>query len=304
MRLLGREGTVRVPERGSPTVRRRRLAAELRRLRELADLTGEEVAERLSWSGSKVSRIETHRIGVKAADLARLLDLYGVTGSHRAELMALAGRSTSRGWWEAYADALPEEYATYIRFEAEAEIAMYWSPEIVHGLFQTADYAREVIRTHMTSTVTIPPGEVERRVQTRLRRQEILSGDRPLVLRVVLDESVLLRRFGDRSVMRDQLERLIETSQLPNVRLQMLPLDGAHPIGTGAFTLLKFATIPGVGPPSDVVYLESLSRSALYVEDEAETFEYLQAFEHLAEAALDPARSRGLIARTIRDRWA
>jgi transcriptional regulator with XRE-family HTH domain len=303
MRLLGREGTVRVPDYGNPTVRRRRLAAELRRLRELAGLTGDKVAERLGWSGSKVSRIETHRTGVKLADLGKLLELYGVSESHRAELMALAGEPHSRGWWEAYSDTLPEEYAAYIVLEAEAEAALYWSPEIVHGLFQTKDYAREVIHAHMESTSTIPPGEVERRVETRLRRQDLLAGDRPLVLSVVLDESVLLRQFGGKPVMRQQLERLIQISEKPNVRLQILPLAGAHPIGTGAFTLLKFGALPGVGRPSDVVYIEQLSRNALYIEQEAETFQYSQAFARLTAASLNPPQSRDLIARIAREAW-
>ncbi|MGO9082342.1 MAG: helix-turn-helix domain-containing protein [Streptosporangiaceae bacterium] len=287
-----------------PTVRQRRLAAELRRLRELAEMTGEDAAARLGWSASKVSRIETHRTGVKATDLNRLLDLYRVGGTHRAELLALAARSRSRGWWEAYSDALPEQYATYIVLEAEARSALYWSPQTVHGLFQTPDYAREVIAAHMASTVTIPRGEVEQRVKTRLRRQAILSGDSPLSLSVVLDQSVLLRRFGTDSVMRDQLAHLAEASRQPNIRLQILPLDGRHPIGTGAFTILKFGDLPGVNVSADVVYLEQLTPSALYVEDENETFQYSQAFERLSDAALDPADSRDLVTRTAGEVWA
>jgi transcriptional regulator with XRE-family HTH domain len=304
MRLLGSEGTMLVPDYGSPTGRRRRLAAELRRLRELAGLTGGEAAQRLGWSGSKVSRIETHRTGVKAADLGRLLDLYLVGEGHRAELLALAEEPRNRGWREAYSETPPDEYATLIILEAEAENASYWSPEIVHGLFQTEDYARAVIQAHMDSTGTIPPGDVDRRVETRLRRQNVLTGERPLHLSAVLDESVLLRRFGSRAVMHRQLERLLEVSAPPNIRLQILPLPGTHPIGTGAFALLTFGALPGVGRPSDVVYLEQLSRAALYIEEEAETFQYQQAFERLAAAALDPARSRDLIARAAREAWA
>lgn len=293
-----------MPEYGSPTVRRRRLAAELRRLRERAGLTGEEVAEQLGWSGSKVSRIELYRTGVKAADLIRLLQLYGVSPDHQAELLALAREPRRKGWWEAYSDALPEEYAAYIVLEAEAVTMECWSPQLVHGLFQTADYARAVIDAHMDSTVSLPPGKIRQRVATRLERQQVLSrGDPPLELAVVLDQSVLLRQVGEPAVMREQLEHLLEVSERPNVTLSVLPLAGSHPIGTGGFAILHFSPVPGIGQSSDVVYVEQLSRTALYVEDEDEVHEYRQAFRRLEGRSLDPGLSRDLIATAIRGTW-
>lgn len=293
-----------MPEYGSPTVRRRRLAAELRRLRERAGLTGEEVAEQLGWSGSKVSRIELYRTGVKTADLTRLLQLYGVSSTHQAELLALAREPRRKGWWEAYSDALPEEYAAYIVLEAEAVSMECWSSQLVHGLFQTADYASAIIEAHMDSTASLPPGKIRQRVATRLERQQVLTrSERPLEFSVVLDQSVLLRQVGNAAVMREQLEHLLEVSEQPNVSLTVLPLVGSHPIGTGGFGILHFLPVPGIGQSSDVVYVEQLSRTALYVEDEDEVHEYRQAFRRLAGRSLDPVQSRQLIATAIRETW-
>jgi transcriptional regulator with XRE-family HTH domain len=293
-----------MPEHGSPTVRRRRLAAELRRLRERAGLTGEEVAEQLGWSGSKVSRIELYRTGVKTADLTRLLQLYGVTSTHQAELLALAREPRRKGWWEAYSDALPEEYAAYIVIEAEAVSMECWSSQLVHGLFQTADYASAIIEAHMDSTASLPPGKIRQRVATRLERQQVLTrSERPLEFSVVLDQSVLLRQVGDAGIMGAQLEHLLEVSEQRNVTLTVLPLVGSHPIGTGGFAILHFLPVPGIGQSSDVVYVEQLSRTALYVEDEDEVHEYRQAFRRLSGRSLDPDQSRQLIATVIRETW-
>jgi len=288
-----------VPDEGSPTVRRRRLAAELHRLRDRVGLTGDQVAERLGWSPSKVSRIENTRSGIKVSDAQRLLDLYGVAGAHREELVALAREAERKGWWDAYSGALPGEYAALIGLEAEAELAWNWEPQIVPGLLQTEEYARAVIRAHMGATATVPPGEIERRVAARMARQEVLTRAQPLQLTVALDESVLLRRFGDDSVMGGQLARLAQVSELPNVKLRVLPLAGSHPIGTGGFVLLQFNQVHKTAL-RDVVYLENLSGS-LYVEDEAETYQYRLAFGRLVEDCLDSARSRELVSRVARE---
>ncbi len=291
-----------MPDHGGPSVRRRRLAAELRRLREELGLTGEEVADTLQWSASKISRIETYRTGVKSADLGKLLDVYGVPPEHRDELLALTREPRRKGWWEAYTDVLPPWYAAYIVLESEAEKIMWWSPELVNGLLQTEGYARAVTGT--MGAPTDPPGEITRRIQARLRRQRILGGDGPTSVTFVLDESVLMRRLGDRQVMRDQLEHLIKVAALPNVALHVLRLADTHPVGGGGgFALMQFPAVPGIGPASDVVYIEQLGRSALYVEDEAETYQYRLAFERLVSEALDPARSRELIETIKHELW-
>ena len=292
-----------MPERGSPKIGRRRLAAELRRLRELADLTGEEVAEQLGWSGSKVSRIELNRTEVKSGDLSELLDLYRVQGRHRADLVALSRVRRSKGWWSAYSDVVLPEYAAYIELEAEADSALCWSPQLIHGLLQTEDYARAVIESNLGWQPTTPPGKIQRLVEVRLARQRMVTGRDGLRLAVILDESVLLRQVGDAAVMRRQLEYLAEISRRPNVTVRVLPLAGFHPVGTGSFALLVFPPLLGVGPSSDVLYVEQLTRNEVFVDEEAEVYEYRLAFDQLAAEALEPEPSRQLIAAAIRDAW-
>src|ERR1022692_1652474 len=200
----------------APSVRSRQLAVELRRLREQAALTGEEVASRLGWSAAKVSRVETARTAVAPADLQLLLDLYGISGQHRERLIELGRTARQRGWWDAYADMLGPEYATLIALESEAESAGWYAAQIVPGLLQTEEYAREIIR----STLLIsPPGEIERRVQVRMSRQRVLTRDDPLRLSVVLDEAALLRQVGGAEVMRGQLRHLVQAAGAPGINL-------------------------------------------------------------------------------------
>jgi transcriptional regulator with XRE-family HTH domain len=293
-----------MPELGSPSVRRRRLAAELRRLREERNLTGEDVAESLGWSASKLSRIELARTGIKAADLSRLLGAYGVSADHRTELLGLVERSRSRDWWRTYSDALPEKFVTLIGLESDATSISTWSPELVPGLLQTQEYARAAISAHTAATDSISPSEIERRVQTRLRRQHLLTAPEPTPFVSVLDESVLLRQVQSPQIMRDQLAHLIEISQQEHISVHVLPLSGPHPIGSGAFILLKFAPMPEIGPVSDIVYLEQLSGSALYIDNDTETHHYALGFGHLVAESLDQDASRELIARVMRDHWA
>ncbi|HEY2286671.1 MAG TPA: helix-turn-helix transcriptional regulator [Streptosporangiaceae bacterium] len=285
-----------MPERGSTKVGRRRLAAELRRLRDLADLTGEEVADRLGWSGSKISRIELNRTEVKAGDLTELLDLYGVHGSHRADLVALSKARRSRGWWSAYSDVMGPEYAAYIELEAEADSALCWSPQLIHGLVQTEEYARAVIESNLGWQPTTPPGKIQRLIEVRLARQRIVTDSATLRLTVILDQSVLLRQVGAAAVMRRQLDYLGQVSRRPNVTLRVLPLAGFHPVGTGSFSLLVFPPLLGVGPSSDVLYVEQLTRNEVVLDEEAEVYEYRLAFEQLAAKALSPDATRQLIA--------
>jgi transcriptional regulator with XRE-family HTH domain len=291
-----------LPDVSSSAIRRRLLASELRRLRDRAGLSGDEVAARLGWSGSKVSRIETHRTGVKREDLDALLDFYAVDEDRRRQLTALAGEAGRTGWWAAYSDALPDEYADYIALEADATSVLCWSPELIHGLLQTEAYATAVIQAHMGSTATKPPGELRRRVEARLKRQEMLTRENPPLLTFVLDEAVLLRRFGDAAVMATQLAHLEQASGMPNVTLQVLPLAGDHPVGpTGSFAILRFAAVHGAAL-DDVVYTEQLSGSS-YVETEAEAYQYQLAFDRLEAQALDPMASLELIRSTATAHW-
>jgi transcriptional regulator with XRE-family HTH domain len=269
-------------------VRARQLAAELRRLRDAATLTGEEAAARLGWSPSKISRIETGQTAASPADLRRLLDLYDATGTARERLEVLGQSAGQRGWWDAYADTLGPEYTALIALEAEAQSVRWYSPMLVPGLLQTEAYAREVVRSGL---LIAPPGEVERRVQVKMTRQRALTKDSPPQLSVVLDEAAVLRQVGSTAVVREQLAHLTAMAGRPNVTIQVLPLAvGAHPATTGEFSILGFPEL--VAP--DVVYLENMT-SDLYVEREGEVYRYTLAFDRLRALALGPAESAALI---------
>lgn len=276
-------------ERRPPSVRARQLAAELRRLRDVATLTGEEAAGRLGWSPSKISRIETGQTGPSPADLRRLLDLYEVSGTQRGRLESLGQSAGQRGWWDAYSDTLGPEYTALIALEAEAESVRWYAPMLVPGLLQTEEYARSVISSGL---LIAPPGEIERRVQVKMTRQKVLARDDPLTLDVILDEAAILRMVGGPEVMRGQLAHLASMADRPNITVQVLPLDaGAHPATTGEFTILAFPDL--VAP--DVVYLENMT-SDLYVEQEAEVYRYGMAFDRLRALAGPSGKSAAFLA--------
>jgi transcriptional regulator with XRE-family HTH domain len=261
-------------------------------------MNGEEAAERLGWSGSKVSRIELGRTGVKQADLRQLLDLYGVEEPLRQDLIALARESAQRGLLRQITSGFPpeSEYAAYLSAEAEAESVWNWEPQIVPGLLQTADYARAVSEA-WRGIFPGPPRETDRRVEAKLLRQQVLTRDPPLQLSAVIDESVLHRRFGGRTVMHQQLEHLTEMSELPNIEVRIYRLDGeAPPLATGAFSYMQFPYVHDV-PFHDIVSIEHLEGS-YYLEDEEQTYQYRMAFEYLLIRSLGSVESRSVIAAT------
>ncbi|MCK2214600.1 helix-turn-helix domain-containing protein [Actinomadura sp. ATCC 31491] len=277
-------------QQGSPTVRRLRLGQELRLLRERNKLTGAKAAKELGWSASKVSRIEAARTMPSADDIKALVKLYRVDGGKFDELIGLLRDAEQRGWWEDYEEALPEEYTRFLGLEAEAICQRSWEPQIVPGLLQTEDYAREVILA-TRGIARITHSGVRSRVEARLDRQRrVLHRPEACRLTVVLDESVLMRRFGEPSVMREQMEHLLEISLLPHVKLHVLTLDSLHPVNTGPFIHLQFAAF------DDVVYLEQLY-TASFVEDLQLVAGYETAFEHIRAEALDEDESRVLIQR-------
>jgi transcriptional regulator with XRE-family HTH domain len=289
-----------VPDLPSSAVRRA-LAAELRHLREHAGVSGDEVAARLGWSGSKVSRIETHRTGIKSADLDLLLNFYDVADDQRAQLRALADEQDARGWWSVYASTFPAGYIAYIGLEDAAYSVRCWSPELIHGLLQTEDYAGAATRVAYGDPPPVPPGEIQRRIDARLRRQAMLGHPDSKHFSFVLDEAALRHHFGTPTIMRAQLLQLERVSRLPNVTLQVLAFSGLYPIGPGGFALLDFAPVHGV-KPTDVVYMEHLTGNS-FVEDEAEAYEYRLAYERLTAEALDEDASRRLIRKVARDVW-
>jgi hypothetical protein len=254
----------------------------------------------MGWSASKVSRLENAHTPPRAPEIRKLLALYGAE-DRTADLLELAREAqTSKGWWESYSQTLSPEYATLIGLEAEATATMSWAPLIVPGLLQTSDYAREVTNGLVEGIAPISPAETRRRVEARLARQQVLTRDNPLQFSAILDESVLFRRFGDRTVMQSQIKRLLALSERANITLRILPLDGPHPIGTGAFVLLQFDEVHDV-THRDVVYLEHLT-GGRYVEEEEESFTYRRTFARLSDLALDEAKSQKMIA-SAHDTW-
>lgn len=291
-----------MPASGSPTVRRRRLAAELRRIRADSGRTADDVGRALGWSKAKISRYELARGGLRPADVARLLDVYGVEGSYREQLLALAEEAVHKGWWESYSDVLTEGHLAFIGLEAEATSILEWQISVVPGLLQTERYARDVLSGY-DEVATISPRAIQRRVETRLTRQQILTrDDGPLELKVVLDESVLRRRRGDRSTMFAQLQHLAEISERQNVTIHVFPLEERHRLAVDSFAIMEFGS-PDEATLHDLVSLEHMLNE-LYVEGDADTHQFRLAFDHLAASSLPVQQSRELILAIARGVWA
>jgi transcriptional regulator with XRE-family HTH domain len=289
-----------MPTSGSPTVRRRRLAAELRRLRNSGGKTAEEVAKGLGWSKAKISRYELAQGGLKPDDVGKLLDFYGIQGSHREQLLALAQDATRKGWWESYSDTLTEGHLAFIGLEAEATKILEWQINVVPGLLQTEQYARQVLSGY-DRVATISPGEIQRRLETRLFRQQLLTRDEPLEYIALLDESILHRQRGGQSLMYAQLQRLAEAAELRNVTIQILPLQRNHGLAVDSFSILQFGA-DNEATLQDLVSLEGLINE-FYVEADRDTHQFRRAFDHLAKESFSPAESRELLLTTASELW-
>lgn len=281
-----------------PTVRRRRLGSELRRLRESQSIKLEVVAERLGIAPSTLSRIETGKAPTRTAYLNTLLDLYGVTDAEqRQALVDMARAGHRKGWWAGWDGVLPTGYGIYVGLEAEAASLRAYEAQVVIGLLQTEDYARAVmtaVRRRQT------PEEIERLVELRMQRQEVLHRPDPLELWLILDEAVLWRMAGPSAVMAQQLEHLYEASHWPNVTLQVLRFSsGLHPALGGSFAIIEF---PERLDP-DVVYTEGVTGQAYFEERDQEVRARAEAFDLLRASALPPAESR-LLVRSISERSA
>jgi transcriptional regulator with XRE-family HTH domain len=285
---------------GSPTVRRLRLAAELREIRESKRMSGDSVAAALKWSPSKISRYERAKTGLQPREVERLLDYYEITGSRRALLLSLAEDAAHKGWWEQFADGLSVDYQQFIGLEHEASSIAVWHVDVVTGLLQTESYARHIISSY-GQVEPVAPGMIERLVRVRMRRQQVLDRQPELQLSVVLDESVLRRRVGSDLVMYEQLQRLVREADRPNLRLQILPLDAQHTVFGESFVIFSF------GPDRDAALQDVVSaehlRNGFSLEGERETYLHRIAFQRLADASLDPASSQALILETAETHW-
>ncbi len=275
----------------SPTVKRRRLAAELRHYRDAAGLTIDDVAERLEWSTAKISRIENSRVSVLPRDVKFLLGVYGLTDRDPAwdVMLTLARESRERGWWHQYGDAVPDWFEVYVGLEADATSIAAYDAEFVPGLMQTDGYARAITRAKLAG---VTDEDLTRIVSVRMKRQDLLISDDGPHVWFVINEAVVRRVVGGPEVMRDQLDRLMAVANLPRVQLQVLPFEaGAHPSMDGSFSILAF---PESRDPQ-VVYMEYLT-GALYLEKPSDTDRYRLVVDHLRATALNMDASRALIA--------
>jgi len=272
-------------------MRRRRLAAELRRLRNDTGLSIEGVASQLKWPGSKISRVENRQVGIATRDLRKLLDLYRVTDrAYREELLEMGRRATERGWWQSYTGVVPSAYANLIGLEAEAATIRTYEPELVPGLLQTPDYARSVIRAGRPTDTT---EEIDRRVEVRLERQEVLTriDPPPPKINVVLNEGVLVRRVGTPEVMRAQIEHLMRERDRANIVIQILPFSaGEHPAMVGPFAMLTFLDPADQG----VVNVENVM-GALALEKAEELRAYEDVWGAIQARAASPEDSRAVM---------
>lgn len=274
----------------SPTVRRRRLAAELRRLRQESGKNRDEVAAFVGCAPATITKIENASSTARPADVALLLELYGVTGQQREVLMALAREARQRGWWHQYSGAIPQWFEVYVGLEAEAAEIRSFQPEMIDGRLQTEGYIRALIQAE----VNVPsPEAIDRNVAIRLKRQEHLTSPDAPELWVVVGEAALRRVVGGVETMREQLQKLNEVSRLNNITVQVLPFRaGAHPGMQGGFHLLEFPEETDQG----VVYVE-YRQGSLYLERQPDVDAYAKLFDHLRARALGPDESRALITR-------
>ena len=278
-----------------PTVRRRRLGSELRRLREAHSFKLEDAADRLGLAPSTLSRIETGKAPTRTAYLMTMFDMYGVVDPVQRQVLTDMARDGHRkGWWARYDDVLPTGFDIYVGLEAEASALRVFEDQVVHGLLQTEPYARigmSAVRTQQSAR------QIDRAVELRVQRQEALTRDDPLKLWLILNEAVIRRAVGGVDVMYGQLVHLVKASEWPSVTLQVLPLSsGAHPALNGPFCILEF---PERTDP-DVVYTEGVAGHA-YLERDSDVRACAEAFDLLRAAALSPADSAEMISQVAEE---
>lgn len=269
----------------SPTVRRRWLARQLKLARQKEGMTIAKAAKALDMSQSNLSRIENREIGIRPIAVRAALSLYNITGDEAEVIIEVARGAQQRGWWQSYNDVIPDWLGFYVGLEEEATSIETYQSEIVPGLFQTENYAREMFR------LTAGDGDLDRKVAVRMRRQEILHRDEPVKVSAVVNEAVLIRPVGSAQTYAEQLNHLLDLSDLPNITIQMLPFaSGGHPAMTGPYVILTFPD--AVDDP--VVYLDNYTVGHVLEEPEYHHW-YHQAHQVLTSQALSPESTRDRI---------
>jgi hypothetical protein len=281
---------------GGPTVLRMMLGAHLRRLREAQGVSREDAGWEIRSSESKISRMELGRVSFKERDVADLLTLYGVTDEdpERERLITLAREANTPGWWHRFGDVLPGWFQSYLGLEAAATLIRSYEVQFIPGLLQTREYARAVV---LLGHPKAREAELDRRVELRIARQELLTKPGAPQLWAVLDEAALRRPIGGPDILRGQIEALIEATKSPNVRLQIVPFEaGGHAAAGGAFTILRF---PEEDLP-DVVYIEQLT-SALYLDKPEDLDDYTETMERLCVQADQPGQTADTLTRILKE---
>ncbi len=280
--------------RQTPTVRLRRLAAGLRRLRASADMSRDDASAQTGINNATLYRIETARARPQMRTLAALLSLYGVEAEQREYLTILCRDAAKQGWLRPYHSDLPEEYTAYISFEDEAQGVRIYGSLFIPGLLQTEDYARAAIRGGLPMA---SDPEVEDRVQARMERQSVLTKESPLKLWAIVDEAALRRLVGGREVMRAQLVHLADAVKASNITFQVIPFEaGAHPGMPGSFILMDFSD----PMDTDLIYVDSMAGD-LFLESDADVRRYTLVFDNLRAVALSPGASATFVAELLQD---
>jgi transcriptional regulator with XRE-family HTH domain len=268
-------------EGDNSTVRRILLGTVLRKLRTKKGISAKEAGYHIRGTESKISRMETGKVSFKERDVADLLTLYGVTeAKERDQILNLVNEANTLGWWHTYGESLPNWFEAFVGLETAASIVRTYEVQYIPGLLQCREYARAVIGNNRSFT----PDEVEKRVEVRIRRQDVLDRPGAPVFWTVLDEAALRRPIGGAESMQPQIEYLIEQTQRANVTIQLLPFSvGAHAAEGGAFVLLRFAE-PEL---ADLVYLEHLT-GAQYLDRPEDVEQYSRVMDRISVDALTP----------------
>ena len=283
-----------VPSRShGPTALRIALGTQLRRLREANGISAEAAGYAIRASHAKISRMELGRVGFKERDVADLLTLYGITDEREQNaFLALARRANVPGWWHQYSNILPGWFEMYLGLEQASSVIRSYQPQFVPDLLQTREVARTVIRLgHPDAS----DDDIERLLALRMTRQQILIQPGAPILWTVIDEAAL-RRLHESSAMRAQVEHLIKMAELPNVRIQVMPIYfGAHVAVGGPFAILRFSE-PDL---PDIVYLQQLT-CALYLDKSQDVEHYLMVMDRLCVQAKSPAETARFLSDTLK----
>jgi transcriptional regulator with XRE-family HTH domain len=273
----------------APTVLRMVLGKRLRQLREQAGVSFDEAARAIEVTALTVRRIEKAEVGLRIPYVKELLRTYGVSDTEIEDFLSLAREANQPGWWHKFRDVLPEWFSAYVSLESEAQVIRLYEPQYVPGLLQTHDYAAALLRVGFPNA---SPEDVDRRVALRLRRQDLLVKPEAPAIWAILDETVLRRPVGGPEVMRAQIDRLVEATERPKIRIQIMRFAaGPHPGAYGPFHYFRF----GFSELPDIVYTEGLA-GAQYVDQPAEVVTYLEVLDRMSVQAEPVARTRDILA--------